>query len=95
VGFIYFAISAAGYLWLLVTDNVDRVRLFGRRFTGEGKGVDMWEPSPLAAVGRRIAVGCVALAILLPVVTPGFNTALVGVLGTVAGNGDGTGNCKG
>ncbi|HEU0239288.1 MAG TPA: DUF3488 and transglutaminase-like domain-containing protein [Micromonosporaceae bacterium] len=91
--FAEYAIGAAGYLWLLVTDNVDRVRVFGRRFTGEGKGVDMWEPSPLAAVGRRIAVGCVALAILVPLVVPGFNTTLVGVLGTVGGSGDGTGNC--
>ena len=94
VSFIPFAIGAAGFLWLLVTDNVDRVRLFGRRFTGDGKGVDMWEPSPLAAVGRRIAVGCVALAILLPVATPGFGKGLVGVLGTVGGDGSGSGNCS-
>jgi len=94
VSFIPFAIGAAGFLWLLVTDNVDRVRLFGRRFTGDGKGVDMWEPSPLAAVGRRIAVGCVALAILLPIATPGFGKGLVGVLGTVGGDGSGSGNCS-
>jgi transglutaminase-like putative cysteine protease len=94
VSFIPFAVGAAGFLWLLVTDNVDRVRLFGRRFTGDGKGVDMWEPSPLAAVGRRIAVGCVALAILLPIATPGFGKGLVGVLGTVGGDGSGSGNCS-
>jgi transglutaminase-like putative cysteine protease len=94
VSFIPFAVGAAGFLWLLVTDNVDRVRLFGRRFTGDGKGVDMWEPSPLAAVGRRIAVGCVALAILLPVATPGFGKGLVGVLGTVGGDGSGSGTCS-
>ncbi|HEY7174672.1 MAG TPA: DUF3488 domain-containing protein, partial [Micromonosporaceae bacterium] len=93
IDFLSFAIGAAGYLWLLVTDNVDKVRLFGRRFTGEGKGVDMWEPSPLAAVGRRVAVGCVALAILVPLAVPGFNTTLVGVLGTVGGSGNGSGNC--
>jgi hypothetical protein len=93
ISFIPFAIGAAGFLWLLVTDNVDRVRLFGRRFTGDGKGVDMWEPSPLAAVGRRIAVGCVALAIVLPLATPGFGKGLVGVLGTVGGDGSGSGNC--
>ena len=29
-----------------------------------GRGVDMWEPSPLAAVGRRIAVVGVLLAII-------------------------------
>ena len=46
-----FGFAAAGYLWLLVTDSVDRVRRFGRRFTGEGRDVDLWEPSPLL-VGR-------------------------------------------
>ena len=46
-----------GFLWLLVADNVDRVRRFGRRFTGDGRDVDVWEPSPLAAAGRRLAVG--------------------------------------
>jgi TgpA N-terminal domain/Transglutaminase-like superfamily/Domain of unknown function (DUF4129) len=93
VSFLTFAVAGAGYLWLLVTDNIDRVRMFGRRFTGDGKGVDMWEPSPLAAVGRRIAVGCVALAVLLPVGIPGFSRGIVGVLGTVGG-GDGNGSCS-
>ena len=46
-----FVFAAAGYLWLLVSDSVDRVRRFGRRFTGEGRDVELWEPSPLA-VGR-------------------------------------------
>jgi uncharacterized membrane protein YhaH (DUF805 family) len=42
-----FFFGAAGYLWLLVSDSVDRVRRFGRRFSGEGRDVDVWEPSPL------------------------------------------------
>ena len=46
-----FVIGAAGFLWLLVTDNVDRVRRFGRRFTGDGRDVDVWEPSPLSSAG--------------------------------------------
>ena len=57
-----FVVGAAGFLWLLVTDNVDRVRRFGRRFTGDGRDVDVWEPSPLAAAGRRLGVVGVALA---------------------------------
>jgi len=36
VSFVPFVVGAVGYLWLLVADNVDRVRRFGRRFTGEG-----------------------------------------------------------
>lgn len=93
VSFLPFAVAAIGYMWLLVTDNLDRVRLFGRRFTGEGRGVDAWEPSPLAAVGRRIAGIGVVLAVLLPFIIPGFTSGLIGVIGN--GNGNGSGNCHG
>lgn len=93
VSVIPFSIGAAGFMWLLVTDNIDRVRLFGRRFTGEGRGVDMWEPSPLAAVGRRIAVVGVLLAIIVPVVMPGLTRGLFGQLGQGFSNGDGSGTC--
>ncbi len=84
-----FVVGACGYLWLLVTDNVDRVRRFGRRFTGEGRDVDVWEASPLAAAGRRLAVVGVALAVAVPLVVPGMTG---GLMNTVAnGTGDGTG----
>ncbi|MGW5668787.1 transglutaminase TgpA family protein, partial [Micromonospora sp. NPDC003776] len=84
-----FVVGAAGYLWLLVTDNVDRVRRFGRRFTGEGRDVDVWEASPLAAAGRRLAVVGVALAVAVPLAVPGMTG---GLMNTVAnGAGDGTG----
>lgn len=96
VSLVAFAAGAIGYMWLLVTDNVDRVRMFGRRFTGEGRGVDMWEPSPLAAIGRRTALVGVVLAILLPLVIPGLSHSLVGPIGpSIANNGGGLGNCVG
>ena len=72
-----FIVGAIGFLWLLVADNVDRVRRFGRRFTGDGRDVDVWEPSPLAAAGRRLAVIGVAAAVLLPLVVPGLTTGLL------------------
>ncbi|SCF41438.1 transglutaminase TgpA family protein [Micromonospora mirobrigensis] len=84
-----FAIGAAGYLWLLLTDNVDRVRRFGRRFTGEGRDIDVWESSPLAAAGRRLAVVGVALAVALPLAVPGLSGGLLNSLNS--GNGTGTG----
>ncbi|MEU7617408.1 DUF3488 and transglutaminase-like domain-containing protein [Micromonospora rifamycinica] len=85
-----FVVGAAGYLWLLVTDNVDRVRRFGRRFTGEGRDVDVWESSPLAAAGRRLAAVGVALAVVLPLAVPGMSGGLLDqFIGT--GNGTGTG----
>ncbi|MEK8109969.1 transglutaminaseTgpA domain-containing protein [Micromonospora sp. M12] len=69
--------GAAGYLWLLVTDNVDRVRRFGRRFTGDGRDVDVWEASPLASAGRRLAVVGVAVAVMLPLAVPGMTGGLL------------------
>ena len=88
VSLVPFVVGAVGFLWLLVTDNVDRVRRFGRRFTGEGRDVDVWEPSPLAAAGRRLAVVGVVLAVLLPLAVPGMTSGLLDRFGT---NGDGGG----
>jgi transglutaminase-like putative cysteine protease len=88
-----FVVGAVGFLWLLVADNVDRVRRFGRRFTGDGRDVDVWEPSPLAAAGRRLAVVGVALAVLLPLAVPGMTTGLLANLGA-GGTGPG-GNGRG
>ncbi|MFI7597722.1 DUF3488 and DUF4129 domain-containing transglutaminase family protein [Actinoplanes sp. NPDC049681] len=89
-----FIVGAIGFLWLLVADNVDRVRRFGRRFTGDGRDVDVWEPSPLAAAGRRLAVIGVAAAVLLPLIVPGLNTGLLNQLTQVGtgGGGKGTGS---
>ncbi|MEU4424636.1 DUF3488 and transglutaminase-like domain-containing protein [Actinoplanes sp. NPDC024001] len=85
-----FIIGAAGYMWLLVADNVDRVRRFGRRFTGDGRDVDVWEPSPLAAAGRRIGVVGVLVAVLLPLAVPTVSGGLLSRL-TQSGPGAGPG----
>ncbi|MEU4402449.1 DUF3488 and transglutaminase-like domain-containing protein [Micromonospora orduensis] len=85
-----FVVGAAGYLWLLVTDNVHRVRRFGRRFTGDGRGVDVWEASPLASAGRRLAAVGVALAVAVPLAVPGMTGGLLDTL--TEGTGNGTGN---
>ncbi|MEV0453841.1 DUF3488 and transglutaminase-like domain-containing protein [Catellatospora methionotrophica] len=84
---IPFVIASIGFLWLLVSDNVDRVRRFGRRFTGEGRGVDVWEPSPLASAGRRLAVIGVLAAVALPLAVPAMSAGFLGEFGS----GDGLG----
>lgn len=86
-----FMVGAIGYMWLLVADNVDKVRRFGRRFTGDGRDVDVWEPSPLAAAGRRLAVLGVAAALLLPFAVPGLDAGLLNRL-TQVGTGVGAGS---
>lgn len=88
-----FIVGAIGFLWLLAADNVDRVRRFGRRFTGDGRDVDVWEPSPLAAAGRRLAVVGVALAVLVPLAVPGMTSGLLANVGQ-GGTGPG-GNGRG
>src|SRR5690606_22482115 len=91
VSAISFAIGVAGYLWLLGTENLDRVRRFGRRFTGDGRDVDLWEPSPLAAAGRRLALIGVLIAVVLPVALPGVTSGLVDRFGTGGAGGGGAG----
>ncbi|MFF5292437.1 transglutaminase TgpA family protein [Paractinoplanes globisporus] len=85
-----FIIGSVGFLWLLVSDNIDRVRRFGRRFTGDGRDVDVWEPSPLAAAGRRLGVVGVASAVLLPLLMPTVTGGLLSQI-TQSGSGIGTG----
>jgi transglutaminase-like putative cysteine protease len=63
-----FVLGAAGFLWLLVADNVDRVRGFGRRFSGDGHGIEPSAASPLVAAGHRLGAAGVGLAVLIPLV---------------------------
>ena len=88
-----FLVGVLGYLWLVATDNLDRVRRFGRRFTGEGRDVQPWEPSPLAAAGRRLTVVGVLIALALPLAVPGMTTGLIDRFGTgfPGGSGEGRG----
>jgi transglutaminase-like putative cysteine protease len=80
-----FFFGAAGYLWLLVSDSVDRVRRFGRRFSGEGRDVDVWEPSPLSAAGRRLGLVGLVVAILVPLAVPGMTAGFLDRFGTGPG----------
>jgi transglutaminase-like putative cysteine protease/uncharacterized membrane protein YhaH (DUF805 family) len=95
VSFLPFVVGAMGFLWLLVADKVDGVRRFGRRFTGDGRDVDVWEPSPLAAAGRRLAIVGVLVAVALPVAVPGMTSGLLTRFNGGAGDGVGLGDGSG
>ncbi|MDG4827093.1 DUF3488 and transglutaminase-like domain-containing protein [Asanoa sp. WMMD1127] len=95
VSFLPFVVGAMGFLWLLVADKVDGVRRFGRRFTGDGRDVDVWEPSPLAAAGRRLAIVGVLAAVALPVAVPGMTSGLLARFNSGAGDGVGLGDGSG
>jgi transglutaminase-like putative cysteine protease len=86
-----FVLGAVGFLWLLVTDNVDRVRRFGRRFTGDGRDVDLWEPSPLAAAGQRLGALSVIAAVVIPLVPFAMPGGVLDSFGSGAGGGGGSG----
>ena len=91
LSFLPFGFAAAGFLWLLVADSIDRVRRFGRRFTGEGRDVNVWEPSPLSSAGRRLGVVGVALAMVLPLAIPGMTSGLIDRFGHGLGGNGGPG----
>jgi hypothetical protein len=95
VSFLSFTAAGAGYLWLLVSDSVDRVRRFGRRFSGEGRDVDLWEPSPLSAAGRRLGAVVIVLAILLPLAVPRMTSTILTDFGPAGGAGIGDGPDQG
>lgn len=87
---VLFVPGAVGYLWLLLTDNIDRVRRYGRRFAGDGRGIDRWEPSPLAGTGRWMAAFILPVTLLLPLIMPGVTTGFIE--GWYNGNGSGHGD---
>lgn len=89
--FLSFALACVGFLWLLVSDSVDRVRRFGRRFSGEGRDVDVWEPSPLSAAGRRLGMITIVAAIVLPLAVPAMTPTLLSTFGPAGGPGGGGG----
>ncbi|HEX5740071.1 MAG TPA: DUF3488 and transglutaminase-like domain-containing protein [Pilimelia sp.] len=86
-----FALGAVGFLWLLVADSLVRVRQFGRRFSGDGRAIESWAPSPLSAAARRLGVVGVALAAALPLAFPTFEASALqpGGAGVGAGRGQG------
>jgi len=92
VSVLSFAATAAGFLWLLVSDNIDRVRRFGRRFSSDGRDIDVWEPSPLAAAGRRLGVVAIALAVLVPLAVPSMTSSILSTFGPPGGSGPGGGS---
>lgn len=95
VSWISFVLAASGFLWLLVADHITRVRGWGRRFADDGRDVDAWEASPLAAAGRRLGVVGILTAVLLPLAVPGMTAGLLESLITGGGLGVGSGGVNG
>ncbi|WP_433468602.1 transglutaminase TgpA family protein [Spirillospora sp. CA-128828] len=103
VGWLAFGVGAVGFLALLMADARERVGGWGRTVTtgrrprevpmagaapAPGDYAEPPDASALAASGRRIAAGAVAVAVLLPAVVPGLQPR--GVFGLGGGSGRGT-----
>ncbi|MBK6872460.1 MAG: transglutaminase [Kineosporiaceae bacterium] len=89
VPWIYFLVAALGYLMLVTVDWVDRVHAWGR-VLGHGpheRRVNLGGP---LSGGRRVAAISLAVAVLLPMVTPGVDERLL-----TGGDGDGEGRGRG
>ncbi len=103
VGWLAFGVGAFGFLALLMADAREQVGGWGRTVTTRrrprevplagaqpppGDPADRPDSSALAASGRRIAAGTVAVAVLLPAAVPGLHPR--GVFGMGGGSGPGT-----
>ncbi|MEO3823614.1 DUF3488 and transglutaminase-like domain-containing protein [Actinomadura sp. B10D3] len=103
VGWLAFGLGAFGFLALLMADAREQVGGWGRTVTTRrrprvvpmagtaplpGEAAALPETSSLAASGRRIAAGAVAVAVLLPAAVPGLQPR--GFFGFGGGAGQGT-----
>ncbi len=103
VGWLAFGAGALGFLGLLMADSREKVGGWGRTVTTHhrprevplagaapppGEEAAPLDAAALAASGRRIAVGAVAVALLLPAAVPGLQPR--GVFGLDGGGNSGT-----
>jgi transglutaminase-like putative cysteine protease len=85
-----FVLGAAGFLALLLAESRERVSRWGRRLAGSR--TRPMDSSPLAALGRRVGVAAVGLAVVVPAVLPGLGEEVFGfgTGGGLGGKGKGT-----
>jgi transglutaminase-like putative cysteine protease len=86
----WFVLAGLGYLLLIAADSTERIRGWGRVLgdlgpDGDGRAMG---GGPLSGA-RRIGVGALAVAVLLPPLVPGLGEQL---LGSGGGDGPGRGN---
>jgi len=84
VHWMYFLIAATGYLLLVAADRGDRIRAWGRVLGPSGVRDDL---GGVLSGGRRAAAVALALAVLIPVLTPGISERLL-----TSGDGEGEGS---
>ncbi len=68
--------GAIGFVLLLLVAERDRLAHWGRHVVQSGSGSEPIDTSALSANGRRISLVALVLAVGLPMLVPGFSTAL-------------------
>ncbi|WP_042398721.1 transglutaminase TgpA family protein [Streptacidiphilus carbonis] len=85
---LYFLLSAFGYLSLLMAEGQDRLSRWGRVFHGTPATLaGTTGGNPLSSTGYRIAGAALAIGLLLPLALPGLGSGLVGKIGHGGGIG--------
>jgi transglutaminase-like putative cysteine protease len=77
LGWLPFALGAAGWLGLLLTDGSDAVSRWGTPLRQAGRGPVTSDPS-LGRVGRRIGAAALGVAVIVPALVPGLDSRLLG-----------------
>ncbi|WP_344955540.1 DUF3488 and transglutaminase-like domain-containing protein [Actinomadura miaoliensis] len=87
VSWVAFGVGALGYLALLAADNHEQVGGWGHVVFRSPNAPARPDTGAMAAAGRRIGVAAVAVAVLVPAVTPGIHSR--GMFGMGSGGGRG------
>ncbi|MCU1674046.1 MAG: transglutaminase domain protein, partial [Frankiales bacterium] len=88
VGWLPFALGAAGWLSLLLVEGGERVSRWGTPLKSDRP---TYEDATLGRVGRRIGAAALGVAVFVPALIPGLDARLVGGGG---GDGDGSGGSR-
>ncbi len=94
VGWLPFVLGGTAFLALLLADGRDRLDAWGRAGAGPapvGSAAQATQAAPLTAAGRRIGLAAMAVAVILPTMTPGLS----GGLPFRTGSGEGLGTAGG
>lgn len=96
VSLFVFLPGAAGFVFLLAADERERLTHWGRQISAAGS---VWEDPAdevnsggIATTGRRIGLGAVAAAVVLPVVLPALSPHYFGESGSGGEDGSGSGD---
>ncbi|MDQ1288948.1 MAG: hypothetical protein QG622_2514 [Actinomycetota bacterium] len=88
LSWVWFVLAAVGYLLLVGSEASGRVRSWGHVLVADRTSGGTGLGTPFAGA-RRLTIGCLIAAVLIPAAVPGLGERLLGGEGEVAGKGPG------